>query len=119
MAVYAHRAVWMIANHAAIPDTLEINHRDGNPMNNCPSNLELATRQENTLHAGRVLHRLGKKEQRGEKNTSHKLMAEQVVAIRRLAASKSMTQQQIAKLFHVSQQAVTNIHTRKTWRHLP
>ena len=118
MAIYAHRAVWMLANHAEIPDALEINHKDGNPQNNHPGNLEIATRQANTLHAARVLRRLGKKDQRGAKNTSAKLTPEKVIEIRNLCAEKALCQRRIAELYGVAQETVSNIHRRLTWKHL-
>jgi len=118
-AIYAHRAVWMYLNGQEIPEGMEINHKDGNPANNRPPNLELATRQENTLHAGRVLRVLGKKEQRGEKNTSAKLTAEDVLVIRSMWDKRKMTQHAMAKHFGVSQVTINEICTRKTWKHLP
>lgn len=119
MQVYAHRIMWMVANHKDIPNGLEVNHKDGNPRNNLPSNLEVVTHQENADHAAKVLRRFGRKEQRATKNTSSKLTAEQVMVIRNLAASRSMTQGQIAELFQITQETVSNIHNRKTWGYLP
>ena len=118
-AIYAHRAVWMYLNAQEIPEVMEINHKDGNPKNNYPGNLELATRQENTLHAGQVLKVLGKKEQRGEKNTSAKLKAEDVLVIRSMWDKKQMTQGAMAKHFNVSQVTINEVCLRKTWKHLP
>ena len=119
LSIYAHRVVWMVANHAEIPESMEINHKDGNPRNNRPDNLEVVTRQENALHAGRVLRVLGKKNQYGEKNTSAKLTPLQVVEIRRICAGKELSQGVIAAMFGVSQRTVSEIHLRKTWKHIP
>ncbi|MFA5340256.1 MAG: HNH endonuclease signature motif containing protein [Clostridia bacterium] len=119
MAVYSHRIIWMIANNATIPDGLEINHKDGNPKNNRAENLEVVTRQENTLHAGRVLKVMGKKNQTGERNAYARVNEEQVLKIRKLCKMKTMPQHQIAKLFGIEQVTVSNIHRRKTWKHLP
>ena len=41
-----HRAVFMLANRATIPEGWEINHKDKNPSNNRPSNLELIASDE-------------------------------------------------------------------------
>lgn len=117
--VYAHRIVWMIANHSDIPPAFEVNHKDGIPVNNRPDNLELATRQENTLHAGRVLRRLGKKEQRGEKNTSAKLTAGQVIEIRKAWADRSASLSTLARQYGVSDRTIQDICHRRTWKHLP
>ena len=119
MSVYAHRIIWMMANHSEILEGLEINHKDGNPRNNHPSNLEIVTRSQNCLHAGRILHVLGKKPQRGELNSTHKLTMQKVIEIRRLCKERQMTQGRIATLFGVRQSTVNNIYHRKTWSHLP
>ena len=115
--VYAHRIVWMVANRQQIPDAMEINHKDGNKRNPVPSNLELVTHAQNTLHSFRVLGQQVK-EQRGERNTSSKLTEAQVLEIRSLCAGK-MPQSQVAARFNVSQRTVSEIHLRKTWAHVP
>jgi hypothetical protein len=43
---YVHRVVWALANDAD-PRDLDIDHVNGDPRNNHPSNLRLATRSEN------------------------------------------------------------------------
>jgi len=118
-AIYAHRAVWLMTNLQPIPEGLEINHKDGNPKNNHPQNLEVVTRQENTLHAGRVLGVLGKKAQRGENNASAKLTTEQVMEIRQIWKSRSMTQATLAERYSVSQGTISAIVLGKSWTHLP
>jgi predicted XRE-type DNA-binding protein len=117
MAVYAHRVVWMVLNHAEIPEGLEVNHKDGNKRNNHPDNLEVITREGNIRHSFDVLgHRT--KEQRGEANTSARLTAEQIVQIRRFCTDKLMTQEQIAAMYGVTQRSVSDIHWRRTWKHI-
>jgi len=116
--VYAHRAVWMVANHREIPSGLEINHKDGDPSNNEPGNLELATRKENTLHAGRILHRLGTKAQNGEANASAKVTEADVRRIRELWGQQTMTQRQMSEAFGLKQQTISNIVNRKSWAHV-
>ena len=108
MAVYSHRIIWMMANHADIPEGLEINHKDGNPKNNLPQNLEVVTRQQNSLHAGRILKVMGRKAKR-----------EQALAIRELCKSKTMTQKEIANLFGLCVNTVNNIYLRRSWKSLP
>lgn len=48
--VGAHRVVWTHFN-GPIPEDRQINHRDLNKQNNRPSNLELATGEENIRHS--------------------------------------------------------------------
>lgn len=52
--IQAHRAVYLVLV-GLIPDSLLINHKDGDKHHNNPSNLEPATNQENTVHAKDVL----------------------------------------------------------------
>jgi DNA-binding transcriptional regulator YiaG len=117
--IYAHRAVWLVLRGEPIPDGLEMNHKDGNPTNNSLENLEIVTRQQNVLHAGRVLRVLGKKPQRGEQNASAKLTNAQVLEIRHLWQQKTMTQSALAAHYGVSQGTISAICLRKTWTHLP
>lgn len=117
--VYAHRIVWMVAKRSDIPPGLEINHKNGVRHDNRPENLEPMTSQENALHAGRVLKTLGKKDQRGEKNTTSKLTAQQVLEIRKLWSDGEVNQTTIRKLYGISQATVSSIVCRKTWKHLP
>lgn len=45
----AHRLIWRHL-HGEDPGDMEIDHIDGNPSNNTPSNLRLATRSQNALN---------------------------------------------------------------------
>jgi hypothetical protein len=51
--IYVHRAVYEAFN-GIIPDGLEINHIDGNKLNNHVNNLEWVTPKENIIHAHRI-----------------------------------------------------------------
>lgn len=117
-AVGAHRIVWMVKNARMIPRGMEINHIDGVKDNNEPWNLEIVTHAENTLHSFRVLGHKSK-QQRGVKNTSAKLDEAKVLEIRSLCKARSLPQWEIAKRYGVTQRTISEIHLRKTWRHVP
>lgn len=117
--VFAHRVVWMLANGSFVPPGMQVNHKDGDRQNDRPVNLEVVTPRGNSLHAGQVLRSLGKKEQRGEKNTSAKLGAQQVLEIRMLWNQKTMSQTAIARYYGVSQTTIGQICRKETWQHLP
>ena len=53
----AHRLIYMLANDCEIPEDLQVDHIDGNIMNNNPNNLRLVSNREN--HQNRSEHRSG------------------------------------------------------------
>lgn len=89
-----------------IPDGTEINHIDGNKLNNISSNLEAVTRAANMVHA--KLNGL----------FVTKLTAEKVVAIRAARASGEKYAS-IAKRYGVGAQTVSNVCQRIYWVHVP
>ncbi|MCK9568912.1 HNH endonuclease [Candidatus Pacearchaeota archaeon] len=75
--VLVHRAV-VEAFIGPIPDDMEVNHKDGNKLNNCLENLEIVSRSRNFHHAieaGLIRsdwHDLPKKRHFGEDHWTHK-----------------------------------------------
>lgn len=55
---------------------------------------------------------------RGEASATSKLTDEQVLEIRRLCATRELTQKQIAAKFGLSHAMISFIHTRKNWTHI-
>lgn len=114
---FVHRAVALawISN----PESKrEVNHKDGNKMNNIIDNLEWVTPKENQQHSMHVLgNKLGKA-QIGINNGSSKLNDLQVHEIRRLCRS-GMHQIEIAKMFGMTQPQISAIKRRAVWKHLP
>jgi len=51
--ISVHKLIWEYFN-GNIPKGLQINHKDGNKLNNSLSNLEVVTQQENLKHAMRM-----------------------------------------------------------------
>lgn len=58
--VFLHEAIWVKANKQLIPLDKLVNHKDGNPLNNDPDNLELVdeNKEYGDLHEtrNRVFH---------------------------------------------------------------
>lgn len=92
------------------PDGHDVNHIDGNKINNAVTNLEYVTRSENQKHAVRMgLSTV----RRGEACPTSKLTRGQVSEIRDLAGT--VRQREVAQMFGISQSQVSRIQSRKRW----
>jgi len=92
----------------------QVNHRNGVRDDRHVENLEWVTAAENTRHAIEVLG----KATRGEAHGGAKNTREDVLEIRRLAATGELTQAELGKMFGVGQAAISKIVRRVTWRHV-
>jgi hypothetical protein len=110
---FAHRVV-MALTHGVCPKELQVNHIDGNKLNNSVSNLELVTSLENCGHA----HRTGLVKYRaGEENPSAILTEEKVLAIyQRL--KEGADNDTIASEFNIEFKHVSLLRNGKRWKHL-
>ncbi len=102
--------------HAFIPNPLnrnEVNHIDGNKLNNAIENLEWCTHSENVIHAFKTGLMVGHI-RRGEKSNNHKLSSIDVSIIKS-AREEGFTQKQIATYFKISQANVSFITHNKRW----
>lgn len=106
-----HRLVAMTFLAAWDP-ALEVNHRDGDKLNNRLENLEMCTRQENFRHA--VEHRL--KHDYGEEHASAKLTNAEARKIRNLHRW-GIRQVDLAGMYRVCKQTVCNVIHYKTYFH--
>lgn len=107
--VFVHRLV----AEAFIPNPLnkpQVNHIDGNKLNNNVSNLEWVTCSENHKHAFRI----GIKSHVGEKHNVAKLTEKDILYIR--ASEKRNCD--LALQFKVSRSNITRIKKRKGWTHI-
>lgn len=95
------------------PCGMQVNHKDGNKLNNAISNLEYVTISENIKHA----YKNGLLEPRnGEKNGMAKLTNDAVRIIRRTALeskSRYYGRKQLAERFGVSVATIKDIVTRR------
>lgn len=84
---------------------IQVNHKDGNRLNNCLGNLEYVTPAENNLHAYRVL---------GKKRRYAKLNPQKVREVR-AKRLEGRTLQSLADEYKVSYSAIRNLVLRLTW----
>ncbi|MFY7853698.1 MAG: HNH endonuclease [Brevundimonas sp.] len=109
--VLVHRVVCAAFNGPAPFAEAQVNHRDGNRLNNHFSNLEWVSRSENLRHAYD-----NDLKPAGEKSHLAKLTADQVREIRAMRGLKS--QAEIGRQFGVSQTCVGKILSGKKWKQL-
>ncbi len=99
-----------IENNDKKPD---INHIDGNKLNNNIENLEWVTHKENMTHAFGT----GLVDNLGSKNGMAKLNEVQVIEIKQLL-KKGLSQYKIAAIFNVSRSTILMIKLEKRWGHI-
>ena len=117
-----HRLIYE-AFYGPIPSDLQINHINGEKLDNRLENLELCTQSENMIHAYRVLGVGVKKKppppkievpRRGELNPNSKLRETDLPAIAAMRAA-GHSQSEIAKAFGVHQTTIGKLLAGKIW----
>jgi hypothetical protein len=109
--VTAHRVSWRL-HFGRIPKGMHVLHKCDRPCCVAPHHLFLGTHAENM----RDKEAKGRANQPiGERNSSTKLIPEEVLAIR----SSPDSHKTIAKRFNISPANVCLIKTRRIWKHLP
>jgi DNA-binding XRE family transcriptional regulator len=86
----------------------QVNHKDGNHLNNQANNLEWVTNRENSIHAlenGLMMIE--------EKHPMAKLTREDVAYIK---SHPEMSRNNLAKMFNVNPHTITDIRKGKTWK---
>ena len=96
--------------------TLQVNHKDGNKLNNHFSNLEYVTPSENAIHAINI--GLRKTFVRGSCSGRSKLDEDDVIFIRELYKTGLFMQKEICAIFNISRESVRLLTNNKTWKHV-
>lgn len=92
-----------------------VNHKDGNKLNNCVSNLEWCTHSENTIHA----YETGlEKKVLGENHHAHKLTNDAVKYIKSVYIKRhsEFGATALAKKFKVDRTTISDVIRNKTWK---
>ena len=108
-----HKSLHRLLAENFIPNPenkLQVNHRDGNKLNNQISNLEWVTQSENITHA----FKLGLMP-KGSKHFNSKLDEIKVSEIRSL---KNLSTHEIAKIYNVAASTIGKILLKKSWKHV-
>lgn len=110
--IHRFQAIAHIKNSKNKP---EVNHKDGNKLNNNSYNLEWVTSSENRNHAFAI----GIQESRGSKHYKSTLNEKQVRIIKHLKnIPNGLKQYHVARLFCVNRFVIYNIWNNKTWKHI-
>lgn len=102
-----------MAFHGLPKEGEQCNHKDGDPWNNVPENLEWVSRLENMRHAhrNRLLNL-----RRGEEQTQAKLTEDAVRYIRK--KPRTETRKELARKFGVTEGTIKNVLSGKRWKHV-
>lgn len=112
--IYVHQVVALtyLSNPKNLP---QVDHIDGNKLNNDVRNLEWVSVSEN----GKRSFSLGlSKRTPGSLHHGALLDEEKVLEIRKLLDERKLSQYGIAKLYGVSRSCILNIHLGKAWKHI-
>lgn len=111
---FRHRLVMMCFNPVDNQDELQVNHIDGNKLNNSLNNLEWCTNQENRIHAvkiGLTARMIG------ENNPYSKLLKEQVIDIIQDLLNH-VPYSVITKKYNISKSTISAIKNKRNWTYL-
>lgn len=96
------------------PNGMQVNHIDGDKLNNAASNLEYVTAKENVRHA----FECGLSTCKGEMHPNSKLTTDQVREIRRRYAAGGVSHYDLADEYPVNRPTIGKILSGKMWGHV-
>jgi hypothetical protein len=105
---YVHR---IVAECYLLNKSIQVNHKDGDKLNNNVSNLEWVTNSENQIHA----HQTGLKKN-GNELWNGKFSKEEIIKIKELKKN-GIPQYKIAEIMRVSKSTISEILTGKRYKY--
>lgn len=96
------------------PDGMQVNHRDGNKLNNHYSNLEYVTPKENVKHA----FDMGLRQSSKGENHGRAKLTDDIVRNLRIRYASGEGVQQLAQEYSVDWSTMKDAVTRVTWKHV-
>lgn len=111
---FRHRLVMICFNKVENYEELQVNHIDGNKLNNSLENLEWCTNQENRIHAVKLGLAASLK---GETNPASKLLETQVIDIINDLLNH-VPYSQICKKYNCSKSTISAIKNKRNWVYL-
>lgn len=96
------------------PSGKQCNHKNGDRTDNTIENLEWVTPQENIRHAIDT----GLWDPKGESANGSKLKEGEVWLIKKILQTNILSQENMAKMFKITQSAISRIKAKKRWKHI-
>lgn len=111
---FRHRLVMIVFNYRDDYEDFQVNHIDGNKLNNSLENLEWCTNKENQQHAVKLGLKVSLK---GEENPASKLTEEAVLDLINDLLN-NVPYSVICKKYNCSKSTVSAIKNKQNWRYL-
>jgi len=109
--IRVHRFAWL-TEHKTIPEGLWVLHKCDNTICVNPNHLFLGTHKDNMIDMTRKT-----RQAYGENHSQNKLTDKQVIEIRS-QVKKRGDQARLARKFNVSEETISSVFLRKTWKHI-
>ena len=113
--LFIHRLLMICYNYIENHEEMQVNHIDGNKLNNNLNNLEWITNEDNMKHAVKnnlIAHQIG------ESNPCNKLSEQTVLEIIDHLLNKDMSVSDMAEIYNCSKSTIYAIKGKRNWRYL-